>query len=210
MLEILYRTDEILVVNKPFGMSCQGGESSGVPLDKVLSKQLGVKRVYLVHRLDRDTSGLMVVALTSEAAGKWTRIIGGHHVRKEYQAICIGAPKTPLGTITLPVTGKSAITEYEVIGTATSHKLSLIRCRLLTGRTHQIRIHLASIGCPIVLDDKHGNFALNRALRKTYAVRRLCLASVRLTLPDRTVVVAPLPPHMMELIRTARVSIIVP
>lgn len=198
-LDIVYQTDEILVVNKPCGMSTQGGRGAGITLEEVLQHQLGQsgkREVYLVHRLDRDTSGLMIVARSSAAAAKWASLIKSRQVQKEYMALCIGLPRLMQGTIKTPIDGAPAKTRYEVLGAGQTEinnaqmgggggclTLSLIRARLVTGRKHQIRIHLASIGYPIAGDDKHGNFALNRTLRKECSLRALCLASVKLTLP---------------------------
>lgn len=237
-IQIMYQTDEILVVNKPCGMSTQGGASSGVPLDKALEQQLG-KKVYLVHRLDRDTAGLMIVSKTREAAAKWTHLVSSKEVKKEYIAVCFGVPSPEQGTITKPIAERArrggqgrqggqgeqgcleggkrmlpAITQYEVqcTGEVTMPLppavLSFVRARLLTGRLHQIRIHLASIGCPIVGDDKHGIFALNRALRKSCGIKHLCLASVRLVLPCCKAIEIPPPEHIAQLMMLSNMDIL--
>ncbi|QTQ13643.1 RluA family pseudouridine synthase [Treponema parvum] len=199
---ILYENEDIMVIEKPSGMSCQGGHKIFHPLDEELSKQVGYK-VYLVHRLDRDTAGLMVVAKSSAAAGRWIKLIGGKQVQKEYKAVCIGTPSGGIsGTITEPVSKggieKPAVTGYRVEKIFTfqdsdkafaegrrdfNTEISLLHLKLGTGRMHQIRIHLAKIGCPIVGDDKYGDFKLNKYLKKTAGVRRLMLACVHLTLP---------------------------
>ena len=87
-IPIIYDNSEIFIINKKAGMSVQGGEKVSHPLDEELSRQTGQK-VYLVHRLDKDTSGLMIVAKTPAAANKWTKLIGSKEVEKEYIAICI-------------------------------------------------------------------------------------------------------------------------
>lgn len=212
---IAYQTDEIIVINKPCGMSTQGGAGAGIPLEEVLEKQLGQK-VYLIHRLDRATSGLMIAAKSSIAAAKWANIIKSRQIKKEYMAISIGVPKRAQGTIKTPIALMNAETKYETVSTGSvainngngKMMLSLIRAWLVTGRTHQIRIHLASIGCPIAGDDKHGNFAFNRALKKSCGVKSLCLSSVKLTLPDGTALTAPLPPHISQLITKANMDIL--
>lgn len=216
LIPIIYENNEILVINKPAGMSVQGGEKISHPLDEELSKQVGYK-VFLVHRLDRDTAGLMIVAKSSAAASKWISQIGGKQVKKEYKAICVGSPKNGLtGKITDSVfksgVEKTAFTEYQVEKTFFAEdvvenptvdysaesspaealpqnsesekiKLSLLHLKLGTGRMHQIRIHLAKIGCPIAGDDKHGNFKINKKLKKIAGIKNLMLCSFRLSIP---------------------------
>lgn len=199
--QILYEDNEILVINKEAGMSVQGGEGVTHPLDAELSRQVGYK-IYLVHRLDRETSGLMVVAKSPASAGKWSSLIAGKQVKKEYTAVCFGIPevggeKMMSGTLTDNVMrgGKelSALTYFNVMacrkieipsesGEAFKCMLSAVHLSLGTGRMHQIRIHLAKAFSPIVQDDKHGDFRLNRKIRRL-GIKRLCLAATRLCVP---------------------------
>jgi len=194
-IPILYENDEIFVINKPAGVAVQGGEHIAHPLDEEFAKQVGYK-VYLVHRLDKDTKGIMIVAKTPIAAAKWTKLIGSKIVRKEYVAICIGTINPKKGTITenLEQHGqtKQAFTNYEVeeeweVTTENPDypcvKMCRIRLVLETGRMHQIRIHLAKKGCPIAGDDQHGNFKLNKVVRKAAGIKTLQLTSQKLTLP---------------------------
>ena len=88
---IIYENSEILIVYKEAGVSVQGGQGIKYPLDEELSKQLGY-RIYLVHRLDKETSGLLVVAKNPAAANKWTKLIGTKKVTKNYLAVCFGTP----------------------------------------------------------------------------------------------------------------------
>jgi RluA family pseudouridine synthase len=208
-IPIIYENDEILIINKPAGVPVQGGEGICHPLDKELPLQTGCS-VYLVHRLDQDTAGLMVVAKTPEAASRWTRLIAGHGVRKEYDAVCIGTFTAKNGTITEDIMQhggeRTASTRYRVTeeGSVTCADgsvlpVSMVHLALDTGRMHQIRIHLAKQGCPVAGDDQHGNFRQNKLLRKAAGIKRLMLASVRLTVPcgnaEQTFSV-PLPEHM--------------
>lgn len=173
-------------------MPVQGGEKVAHPLDEELARQTGQK-VYLVHRLDKDTSGLMIVAKTPAAASKWTKLIGSKEVEKEYIAVCIGTLPQKQGVINEELIQhgqvKTAVTNYKVLEekqlewegqTITLSKVSLV---LQTGRMHQIRIHLAKQGCPIAGDDQHGNFKLNKILKKAAGIKQLQLFSVRLTIP---------------------------
>lgn len=210
LIPIVYENNEILIVNKPAGLPVQGGENAAHPLDEELGKQLGYK-IYLVHRLDRDTAGLLVVAKNSLAASKWIRLIGSGRIRKEYNAICVGSPDHGReGVISDNIeqrgVEKYAVTHFEVLTSAVIPSvctLTLLRLTLETGRMHQIRIHLAKMGCPIAGDDRHGDFKINRLLRKNAGIKQLLLASVRLTLPPEcgnSVFEVPLPDHMKRVV----------
>ena len=196
MIPIIYENDEIYVINKPAGLAVQGGQGVKHSLDVEFPKQVGSK-VHLVHRLDKDTSGLMIVAKNPVAAGKWTKLIGSKTVKKEYIAVCAGKMPSKSGIIKEDVVQhgdvKSAVTHYQVEKewsvTATTEDdekiipMTQLRLKLETGRMHQIRIHLAKNGCPIAGDDQHGNFKLNKLLKKACGIKRLQLSSVRLTIP---------------------------
>ena len=236
--EIVYEDEEIFLINKPAGVSVQGGAGIAHPLDDEFSKQVGYK-VHLVHRLDRETSGLLVVAKHSAAAKKWISLISGHQVKKEYTAICFGTPVVngkfaKAGTISAAVTKQgreqSAVTHFTVEETkkilvpqelfamqtdsdadtktdfpanAPVREITLTKLHLVlgTGRMHQIRIHLASAQCPIVADDKHGNFKLNKLAKKLLKIKTLCLAATKITIPAggkaRTFEIAP-PAHILR------------
>ena len=174
-------------------MPVQGGEKIAHSLDEELAKQVGQK-VYLVHRLDKDTAGLMIVAKTPAAASKWTKLIGSKEVKKEYIAICAGSLKQKKGEITEAIIqhgqSKKAVTHYQVEKEWQLERegespidMCQIRLALETGRMHQIRIHLAKQSCPIAGDDQHGNFKLNKILRKLAGIKHLQLFSTKLTIP---------------------------
>lgn len=230
-IPIIYENNEILIVNKRAGLAVQGGEGVKNPLDSLLSEQLGAK-VYPVHRLDKETSGLLVVAKTSVAARLWTGLIASGQVKKEYQALCFGLvqdlnPASALGKtgrliqrVQVAGAGKTAETFYQVaeifpvaeiasvgqflpLGAdfGKNPLFSLLNLTLGTGRTHQIRIHLAQAGCPILADDKHGNFKVNKLVKKAVGIKTLQLAATRLTIPlegRATTFQISLPPHMAE------------
>lgn len=191
-IPILFENEEILVIDKPSGVPVQGGQGILHPLDKELAIQVGYP-VYLVHRLDRDTNGLMIVAKSASAASKWTKLIGGKLVRKEYTAVCVGTLSQKKGTIRTSVlqhgNEKPAVTHFLVVDEKEIFYedqrilLSTVKLQLETGRMHQIRIHLAAQNCPIAGDDKHGNFKMNKILRKAAGIKNLQLTSSRLSIP---------------------------
>lgn len=209
-IPVIFENDEILIINKPAGVSVQGGEGIAHPLDAELSKQAGYK-IYLVHRLDKETCGLMIVAKSSEAASKWIKMISSKLVQKEYTAICFGEPeikgkKQKSGVIrgNVETHGREQVAEtyFEVLGTkkitkeyekqnengenekkSTEFTVSRLHLTLGTGRMHQIRIHLSKANCPIIGDDKHGNFKMNKLAKKILKIKNLLLCSQKITLP---------------------------
>ncbi|MEI6386193.1 MAG: RluA family pseudouridine synthase [Spirochaetota bacterium] len=199
MLTALYEDSEILVIDKPPGLATQPGAGISVSLVEAVERDFGF-RPFLVHRLDRDTAGCIIVARDSRSAARWTEIIAGREVVKTYRAIVAGSPPAAFGTLDMAVrvrgTEKSATTLYQCIGTFGPERgYSLLELELGTGRTHQIRLQLASAGCPILGDDAHGDFPLNKLLRKSHNLRRLLLHALRLVLPGSRQVVSAEPEH---------------
>lgn len=210
-IPIIYEDDEIFIINKPAGLAVQGGEKITHSLDNDFSLQVGYK-IYLVHRLDKDTAGVMIVGKNQEAANKWTKLISSKIVKKEYIAICAGVLQNKKGTINETVVQhgetKKAVTNYSVENEffvktdEDEYSFSKIRLQLETGRMHQIRIHLAKQNCPICGDDQHGNFKLNKLLRKNFKIKQLLLAAVKLELPINGKITSfeiELPEHMKSL-----------
>jgi 23S rRNA pseudouridine955/2504/2580 synthase len=206
-IEILYEDDVSLVINKPAGLAVQGGKGVKSSLDRILAA-LRDPPPLLVHRLDKDTSGLILTAKNREAAARFSRLLGvDRKVIKQYIAVCAGWPLKNEGSITedLLIRGslKKSETKYRVIkkGSAASEdnfKFSVLELRLGTGRMHQIRRHLAMSGNPILGDDKYGDFALNKRLRKTMGLKRLLLHASRLIIEEEELhldISAPLPDY---------------
>ena len=187
-ISLLFENDECIILNKPAGLPVQGGEKVGASLDRILAAERS-PRPLLVHRLDKDTSGLILAAKNREAAARFSALfVPGNSRRgivKLYLAVCAGRPDPPEGIIREELPGRRGLQKAE-----TSYRLlegngrfSLLELELGTGRTHQIRRHLSRRGNPILGDDKYGNFALNKELRKNLGLKRLLLHSARLIIP---------------------------
>jgi len=213
---VLYRDDDVLVLDKPPGLAVQGGTGTARHLDAMLDAlRFGAaERPRLVHRLDRDTSGVLLLARNAPVARKLAEAFRRKTTRKLYWALTAGVPKPFQGRIDLPIAklpgrsgermapdeeeGKRAITYYRVLDHL-GRKAAWVALWPLTGRTHQLRVHMAALGTPILCDGKYGGKA---AFLSGQAIsRKLHLHARALTLPHpRTgrplTVTAPLPEHM--------------
>ena len=183
-LDILFQNEACLVVNKKAGLSVQGGKGIKVSVESLLTEFLqgqdpGLKP-FLVHRLDRDTSGLLVVALNRSSASELSTLFGRASLKRLYLGICAGTPREARGVIRTELDGQYSETFYTV---KAGGDFSLLELELGTGRMHQIRRHLAQIGHPLLGDSKYGNFALNREQKKTRGLRELLLHAHSIILP---------------------------
>lgn len=183
-LDIVYEDSDLLIVNKPKDMVVHpaAGNTSGTLVNALLhhcknslSGINGVLRPGIVHRIDKDTSGLLIVAKNDNSHKFLAEQIKKHSFTREYQAIIIGKLKNPKGTIETyigrhktnrkkmaivpPISGKKAITNYEVLEEFSGY--SHIKLKLETGRTHQIRVHMAYMGHPILGDEVYGSAKQN-------------------------------------------------
>ncbi len=173
----LYEDDDLLILNKPSGIAVQGGTKTVRHIDRLL-EGLGEDRdtrPRLVHRLDRDTSGVLVVAKRRQVAAKMGKLFQTRTVRKIYWAIVQGVPKPPQGKVEAALVkaagpegdrvrkarpgeqdvAQSAVTHYSVVDRA-AQKLAWMSLKPVTGRQHQLRAHMAMIGHPILGDEKYG------------------------------------------------------
>jgi 23S rRNA pseudouridine955/2504/2580 synthase len=207
MIAALYEDDEILVIDKPAGLPSQPGEGVRVSVVEAVERDYGF-RPFLVHRLDKETAGCLVVARSAAAAAKWSRLVESRELRKTYRAVVAGAPAEAAGRFVDPVPTrggeKAASTAYKLLGSfgrgdaaagVGAPRFSYLELELGTGRTHQIRVHLAAHGLPILGDDRHGDFALNKRLRKEAGLRRLLLVAWSLDLPGSRRLRASVPEH---------------
>ena len=226
-LDVVFQDRALLVINKPAGLVVHPGagnprhtlQNALLALDPKLAL---VPRAGLVHRLDKDTSGLLVVARTPEAHAGLVAALAAHEVRREYLALCNGV-MTAGGTIAQPIgrhrslrtrmavraDGREAVTHYRVVRRFRAH--TLVRVELETGRTHQIRVHLSHAGFPLVGDPVYGGRrrlpagCSPRLAAQLSAFRRQALHAARLTLrhpvsENELTWSAPVPADMQQLV----------
>ena len=170
---VVFEDEDVLVVDKPAGLVVHpgAGNPSGTLVNALLARGIAggedAERPGVVHRLDRDTSGLMVLAKGEPAYSKLIEMLAGRRVTRVYRAVVVGEGLPATGTIDAPVgrdpdnptlmaagVGKPAVTHFEVLAEAAGH--AMLRVRLETGRTHQIRVHLSAIGYPVYADPLYG------------------------------------------------------
>lgn len=191
---IVYEDDNILVINKPKGLLVQKDKPNGVALDAMVINYYLFKHPELneddflpapCHRIDRNTSGLVIFGKTIEVIQKLMQVFKDHdEIEKNYYALVKGQTKR-YQTIKLPLVKdmesgfvkvsfddpkrKDAISEYNLI--ENYGNVSLINVKIITGRTHQIRVHMSYVGYPLVGDNKYGDFNLNKTMEKKYGIK---------------------------------------
>ena len=218
---VLYMDGAVIVLNKPPGLATQGGSGLSKHIDGMLDSLMYEKRQRprLVHRLDRDTSGVLVVARTVPAAAALAKSLAQRDASKVYWALTRGVPNQKRGTVKAALAkqgghgphghdermtvstsegAQRAITDYVVLGQA-GEEFAWVAAKPVTGRTHQIRVHLASLGTPIVGDFKYGGVE-SRGKGAVADKLHLHARSIDIAHPDggRLRVTAPLPEHMRK------------
>ena len=224
-LDIVIQTEDYVIVNKPSGLASQPGSGTrpGESLVEYLwewgrSEGLDFKPT-IAHRLDQETSGMLIAALHGDTLRDFTRMIREHEVEKFYFALVKGNLKKEKGTISESLTrtdaaqgskmkvgeagkdAKEAVTHYRVKQHYEGY--DLVTIKLETGRMHQIRAHFASIGHPLLGDSRYGDFALNREVKKELVLHRLFLHSCRLEFEwkgEKKVFDCPLPKELQSVI----------
>jgi 23S rRNA pseudouridine955/2504/2580 synthase len=216
----LYEDDDVLVLNKPAGLAVQGGSGMTRHIDQMLEVMRDAKgqKPRLVHRIDRETSGCLLVAKTRFAATHLTGAFRSRSARKVYWALVVGVPKPKQGRISTYLAkdegeedtimrvaahgdeGASHAVTYYAVVEASANKLAWVSLKPVTGRTHQLRAHMAHIDHPIVGDPKYfnkENWTLPGGLqnRLHLLARRIVIPHPRGGVIDAT---APLPPHMLQ------------
>ncbi len=206
---VLFRDGRVIVLDKPAGLACHPGPQTPESVEAYLADlTFGFKELpRLAHRLDRDTAGCLVLARSLRAARQVARVFSAHQVQKTYWALVRGTPETSEGVIDAPLlkissaaagwrmvvdpSGQSAQTRWRCLGTGDG--LAWLEFEPLTGRTHQIRVHAAHLGLPLIGDPVYGP--------KPLAGERLQLLARAIALPlgeKPIAVTAPVPPHMAD------------
>jgi len=188
---LLAETAEWFVINKPAGwltIPAQTDTKTSV-LRTWVEQRLGP--AWVVHRLDRETSGVILFARTAEAHRKANDWFSNRKIRKKYHSFCSGKLSLPTEKIQTPVRGTAAITQVSVLESNAAHFLA--ESRPLTGRRHQIRIHLASLGTPIWGDTTYGGLSRVEFGGKALSVDRVALHARQLELPEGQRFEAPYP-----------------
>ena len=178
-LDIIYEDNALLVLNKGAGIAVHEGKTvskkeSVLGILETQYRDRGIKP-QLVHRLDKDTSGLLLVAKNPESAKELESCFETGAVEKEYLCLLVGRLPNNEGKIDFPLPGRGgnpvrALTRYRVVKKFS--EVTLVRAAIETGRLHQIRLHFAKLGYPVLMDDQHGDFGFNKRFRKAYGLKR--------------------------------------
>ena len=175
-LDIVYQTDDFIIIYKPCGLSVHKDQSK-IGLTTLLARQLNVPQVWLVHRLDKVTSGLLILALNAESAAEFFRLFSEHHIQKTYFALSNQKPKKKQGLIVGDMQKSRngawklcqskenpAITRFESVSCEPNLRLFILKPQ--TGKTHQLRVAMKSLGSPILGDSLYGKNTEN--IDRTY------------------------------------------
>lgn len=236
--EILHEDRFLLVVNKPHGVLSHPNPKAAKPQPAAFEGRYdaddrcftgGIGKIWLIHRLDQDTSGVLLAAKDEKTAAACREAFEAEKVSKTYLALCAGGglknegiwldhlvtahERHQVRTTVRHGPRPNAEARYRLIEHSPAHRLSLVEIGLITGKTHQIRVQAASRRLPLVGDDVYGSFDLNRKLRQSLGARRLFLHAHELRLKhpasgQMLSVKAPLPPDLVVVLETAGLKVV--
>ncbi|MEI7511507.1 MAG: RluA family pseudouridine synthase [Candidatus Peregrinibacteria bacterium] len=221
-LSVLYEDDDVLIINKSSGICVHPDHAHQSKTivnaalfycGKSLSGIGGVLRPGIVHRLDKDTSGVLLIAKNDMAHRHFAKEMAERRAKKEYRTLVFGKLKNAEGSVEAPIArderdrkkmavsnashAKPALTHFFLQEVFQDPLVSLLRVHIVTGRTHQIRVHLSSIGFPVVGDETYGNETMNKQFQKDFPLKRIFLHAERLEIAfpngERKEFYAPLP-----------------
>jgi 23S rRNA pseudouridine955/2504/2580 synthase len=209
-LNFIMQNSDFAILNKPCGIASQSG--SGVMEEECLVGMLEIWaqeqgfdfKPALVHRLDKETSGLLIVALSGYAAREFGSIIRERKIRKEYLALVKGNMPQKSGKISTLLSGNTKVSETSWLVEKKFDECDLVRVGLETGHKHQIRISFAQNGHPLLGDSRYGDFALNRKFKKNFGLSRLFLHATVLEFKwkgQKIKIEAPLPEELEKLVK---------
>jgi 23S rRNA pseudouridine1911/1915/1917 synthase len=233
-LQIIFEDEHLIVVNKPAGLVVHpaAGHFDGTLVNALLhhckgrlSGIGGVERPGIVHRIDRDTSGLLVVAKTDKAHEGLAKLFAAHDIERRYFAVVAGHPAPPAGAVRTQIgrhptnrkkmavlpdgKGKHAVTHFRMIEPL--RNAALVQCQLETGRTHQVRVHMAHIGHPLIGDSVYNNrqktfiFGPNQSYFQRQALHAASLGFIHPITGEKLAFESPLPDDIQDLLRFIKV-----
>ncbi len=202
---ILYEDAHVLVINKPVGVLTQKAKEQDFSLNewligylldsgKITASELALFKPSVCNRLDRNTSGMVLCGISLQGSQELSRLIHDREIKKYYRTIVKGVvnqgallegslrKNQTTNTVTVSIEGSEIKTAYEPVQSL-KHGLTYLEVELITGKTHQIRAHLASVGHPLIGDTKYGNKAVNQRVEKTYGLKNQLLHAYRMEFP---------------------------
>jgi len=186
-IETIFQDDGLVVINKPAGLAVHEGKTvrKRESVLGILQTRFRAAAIvpHLIHRLDKDTSGLLMIAKNQQTADELMSIFESREVGKEYLCLVVGRLPSNEGKMDFPLPGREgnpvhALTRFRVLKRFS--ETTFARVQIETGRLHQIRLHFAKLGYPVVMDDQHGDFGFNKRFRKKYRLTRQFLHAEKL------------------------------
>ncbi len=227
-IPVLYEDPWLLAVNKPSGMAVHGGSGSSFGLIECIRalREGSLDDLELVHRIDRETSGVLIISKKRSALRRLQEQLRNRSWKKYYQTLVLGQWPGSLRQVDLPLLkiqasekeqrvfvdpqGDKALTKFTIIQrySVSNSSYTLLQAQILTGRTHQIRVHTSANQCPIAGDDRYGDFEVNKKLAQT-GLKRMFLHAARLQLThpqtNETIVIeAPLAPELKQFLKSLK------